>query len=151
MLKKNLLRSILFSSLLVAIVTNGNANEIELPSARPKPFVIKALPKKQINDQITRQTIHGEKGSIGLLTLKKGAVVPKHHHINEQFSFIFKGKGKFIFDNQYEVVLVEGEGIIIPANVPHAFEALEDNTLNMDFFSPRREDWINGTDNYYQK
>ena len=42
-----------------------------------------------------------------------------------------------------------GELFIIPAHVPHSAEALED-TVDIDFFAPRREDWINKTDDYFR-
>ncbi len=40
-----------------------------------------------------------------------------------------------------------GEILLIPAHVPHAAEALED-TVDFDFFAPRREDWIRKDDAY---
>ena len=42
-----------------------------------------------------------------------------------------------------------GEVLHIPSNVWHKAEALED-TLDMDVFSPPREDWLNHTDTYLQ-
>ena len=40
-----------------------------------------------------------------------------------------------------------GEVLLIPSNVPHMAVALED-TLDVDVFSPPREDWLAGTDAY---
>ena len=40
-----------------------------------------------------------------------------------------------------------GEMIFIPSGVPHAAVALED-TVDLDVFGPRREDWIAGDDRY---
>ncbi len=40
-----------------------------------------------------------------------------------------------------------GEVLVIPPNLPHAATALED-TLDVDVFSPPREDWLNKTDDY---
>jgi hypothetical protein len=34
--------------------------------------------------------------------------------------------------------------------VPHAAEALED-TVDIDFFAPRREEWIRGDDAYLRR
>jgi quercetin dioxygenase-like cupin family protein len=36
---------------------------------------------------------------------------------------------------------------VIPGNVPHRVEALEDSVV-FDVFAPRREDWIRGDDAY---
>jgi len=44
-------------------------------------------------------------------------------------------------------VVRAGEMIFIPSNAPHAAEALED-TVDLDIFSPRREDWIRKDDAY---
>jgi quercetin dioxygenase-like cupin family protein len=40
--------------------------------------------------------------------------------------------------------------LLIPANVPHAAEALED-TVDIDVFAPPREDWIKKTDAYLRR
>jgi len=41
----------------------------------------------------------------------------------------------------------EGQVLMIPSNVEHSAVALED-TLDMDVFSPFREDWLTGEDHY---
>jgi hypothetical protein len=46
-----------------------------------------------------------------------------------------------------EVVVKAGEVLCIPANMPHEAWALED-TLDLDVFTPPREDWLNKTDAY---
>ena len=43
-----------------------------------------------------------------------------------------------------------GEVVVIPSNVPHRALALED-TLDVDVFSPPREDWLKGTDAYLRR
>jgi len=43
-----------------------------------------------------------------------------------------------------------GEVLHLPSNVPHAAYALED-TLDVDVFSPPREDWLNKTDAYLRQ
>ena len=41
-----------------------------------------------------------------------------------------------------------GEVLHIPSNLPHKAEALED-TVDLDVFTPIRQDWLDGTDSYY--
>ena len=53
-------------------------------------------------------------------------------------------------DEKEEVVVKAGEVLRIPSNVPHKAEALED-TLDVDVFSPPREDWLNKTDSYLRR
>jgi quercetin dioxygenase-like cupin family protein len=76
-------------------------------------------------------------------------VVPKHHHHNEQLTYILEGALRFwIGEDGNEVIDVHaGEVLLIPGNVPHKAEALED-TLDVDVFSPPREDWLAKTDDY---
>jgi quercetin dioxygenase-like cupin family protein len=43
-----------------------------------------------------------------------------------------------------------GEVLHIPSHVPHRAEALED-TVDVDIFSPPREDWLAGSDAYLRE
>ena len=43
-----------------------------------------------------------------------------------------------------------GEVICIPGNVPHEAVALEDS-ICLDVFSPPRQDWLDGTDDYFRR
>jgi len=101
---------------------------------------------ERLSDRITRQMLNGEHATVARIFLARGAVVPRHAHLSEQFSLVLSGALKFIFDDR-EVLVCAGEMVFIPSNVPHAAEALED-TLDLDIFSPRREDWIRKDDAY---
>jgi quercetin dioxygenase-like cupin family protein len=113
-------------------------------------FELAKLPSKQLNDKITRGLFSGKNATIGYFTFAKGAIVPLHHHVNEQYTMILKGSVKVTIQGKVYIVKA-GEGIYIPSNVPHLFESLEDGTIDMDFFAPKRQDWINGTDSYFNK
>jgi quercetin dioxygenase-like cupin family protein len=109
----------------------------------------KTMEIEQLNDKLSRQMISGENATISQLLLKKGAVVPRHSHMNEQYSWIISGALKFVFDDR-EILVGEGEILLIPANVAHSAVALED-TVDVDIFAPRREDWIRKDDSYLRK
>jgi quercetin dioxygenase-like cupin family protein len=111
-------------------------------------FKFSTLPLKKLSAVLDRRMISGKEATIGYFVYKKGAIVPLHHHDNEQYSIITAGSVKVTIADKIYIVK-SGEGIIIPAGVPHKFEALEDNTIDIDFFSPKREDWINGTETYF--
>jgi len=111
-------------------------------------FALQDLKTDALTDKIERKTISGTDATFGYFVFKKGAVVPEHQHINEQYTFIVQGSVKVTI-NKTDYLLHAGEGLIIPPNVPHRFEALEDNTIDIDFFTPRRQDWLNGTDTYF--
>jgi quercetin dioxygenase-like cupin family protein len=104
---------------------------------------------EHLNDKLTRQMISGENATISQLVLKKGAAVPRHSHLNEQYSWIISGALKFVFDDR-EVLVGEGEILLIPANMAHSAVAMED-TVDVDIFAPRREDWIRKEDSYLRK
>lgn len=40
-----------------------------------------------------------------------------------------------------------GEVVVIPANLPHGAQMIG-KVVEMDLWSPRREDWLNKTDDY---
>ena len=49
-----------------------------------------------------------------------------------------------------ELVVAAGEVLHIPSNLPHKAEALED-TLDVDVFSPPRQDWLDKSDAYLRQ
>jgi quercetin dioxygenase-like cupin family protein len=102
---------------------------------------------EKLNAHISRQMMSGEDATLARIFIARGGIVPRHSHRSEQFSLIMSGALKFFFDDGETAVVQAGEIILIPAHVPHKAEALED-TVDIDFFAPRREDWINKTDAY---
>ena len=106
----------------------------------------KNVEREKLNELIDREMVVGDKLMLARVFLKKGAHVPKHQHHNEQVTYIMEGALKFAIDGK-EVVVKAGEVLCIPGNMPHEAGALED-TLDLDVFTPPREDWLNKTDAY---
>ena len=110
-----------------------------------------AIPPEQLNPLLSRQFVHGEQAMLSRIQLAKGCIVPRHSHPNEQIVFILSGNLRFSVGEEgaeQQVYDVRGgETLVIPGNVPHMAEALED-TDNLDIFAPPREDWITGNDAY---
>ena len=98
---------------------------------------------------ISRKIISGDKAMVAQVFLKKGAVVPEHHHESEQITYILEGALKFQIEGK-EIVVRKGEVLSIPSNVPHRAVALED-TLDLDIFSPIRVDWLTRNDEYLRR
>jgi unsaturated pyranuronate lyase len=105
-----------------------------------------SVPIEELNPLLGRHFIVGEKVMIARVLLKKGSVVPRHSHHNEQLTYILEGALKFLIDDK-EIVVRAGEVLCIPPNMPHEAEALED-TVDLDIFNPPREDWIEKRDEY---
>lgn len=104
---------------------------------------------EKMSDVISRKVISGEKAMVAQVFLKKDAVVPEHHHDNEQITYILEGALKFELEGR-EVVVRKGEVLHIPSNVPHRAVALED-TLDLDIFTPPRVDWLTKDDAYLRR
>ena len=107
------------------------------------------IPREKLNDLLDRRLVTGERIMLAHVYLKKGCVVPKHCHENEQLTYILEGALQFWLgeDQKEELVVRAGEVLVIPSNLPHKALALED-TLDVDVFSPPRQDWLDGTDAY---
>jgi quercetin dioxygenase-like cupin family protein len=107
------------------------------------------MPAEQLKPGLTRKLITGERMMIAHVHFKKGELVPKHSHENEQLTYILSGALRFWFgpNGEQELTVRAGEVVVIPSNLPHRAQALED-TLDVDVFCPPREDWLNGTDAY---
>ena len=110
------------------------------------------MPKESVTATLDRRLITGERIMLAHVYLKKGAIVPRHSHENEQITYILSGALRFwIGEDEREVIDVrEGEVLHIPSHVKHKAEALED-TLDVDIFSPPRQDWLDKTDDYLRR
>src|SRR2546421_202810 len=110
------------------------------------------MPKEQLTDSLARRFINGERIMLAHIYMNKGSVVPRHSHENEQITYVLSGAMRFLVgaDEQEEIIVRAGEVLHIPSNLPHQAEALED-TLDVDIFSPPRQDWIDKTDDYLRR
>ena len=102
---------------------------------------------EQLNPLLTRQFVTGDKSMFARIVLKKGCVVPRHSHPNEQITFITEGALRFDFDDGTSSTVNPGEILVIPGDLPHSATALAD-TVDFDVFTPPRQDWIDKNDSY---
>src|SRR5277367_2085692 len=116
------------------------------PKGKLRHIPWNSIPIEALNAQLGRQLIVGQDLMLARVLLKKGCIVPKHSHPNEQLTFIVEGALKFWIDGK-EIVVRPGEVLTIPPNMPHKAEALED-TVDIDIFYPPRADWMNKTNKY---
>ena len=110
------------------------------------------MPKEKVSETLDRRLITGDRIMISHVYLKKGSIVPRHSHENEQITYILEGGLRFWIgpDESQVIDVLAGEVLHIPSMVQHKAEALED-TLDVDVFSPPREDWLNKTDDYLRR
>ncbi|HVZ47847.1 MAG TPA: cupin domain-containing protein [Gemmatimonadaceae bacterium] len=105
-----------------------------------------------VSPMLSRKLLTGDRMMLAQVFLKKGCIVPRHQHENEQYTYILEGGLRFwIGEDEKQVVdVMAGEVLHIPSMVWHKAEALED-TLDLDVFDPPREDWLKKTDAYLRK
>ena len=109
-------------------------------------FVWGSEPIEPLNERIGRQMLNGDAMTLARITLAQGAVVPEHSHPNEQIATVLSGRVRFRLGDEERVVDALAS-VLIPGGVPHEVEALEDSVV-LDAFAPRREDWLRGDDAY---
>lgn len=121
----------------------------EQASSKLQHIRLQDMPVEHLNPLIDRQFVSGERSMLARIILRKGSIVPNHSHDNEQITYVLEGVLKFIIQDK-EIIVRSGEILVIPSNLPHSAEALED-TVDLDIFCPPRADWISGTDAYLRK
>jgi quercetin dioxygenase-like cupin family protein len=112
------------------------AEEPDMPNVQKLSW--KTQEVEQLSRNVSRQAILA--GTIAHLTIKRGGGAPQHSHANEELTAIVSGALKYVFDDG-EVIVAAGEVLVVPANLPHWVEALEDSEV-VFFFSPARDDWF---------
>lgn len=105
-----------------------------------------SIEMEQLGPLVARQVIHTENMTAAKIYLKKGAKVPEHKHYNEQLTILEKGRITFTVEG-VPAELTPGSALRTPPHKLHYVEALEDSVA-LDLFSPKREDWISGDDAY---
>ena len=110
------------------------------------------MPKEEVSDMLDRRLITCDRMMLTHVYLKKGAIVPQHSHENEQITYILEGGLRFWIgkDESQVIDVLPGEVLHIPSHVLHKAEALED-TVDVDIFSPPRQDWLDKTDDYLRQ
>jgi quercetin dioxygenase-like cupin family protein len=108
------------------------------------------MARERVTDKLERRIITGDRMMLTHVYLKKGCIVPRHQHENEQITYILEGALRFTLGEGEKVDVHAGEVLCIPSNLPHAAEALED-TLDVDIFDPPRKDWLDGSDHYLRR
>jgi unsaturated pyranuronate lyase len=108
----------------------------------PVLYQLDQQPIEQISPSVQRQYLVGAQSTFVKWTVKKGGVFPLHHHANEQITWITEGRCE-VSSQGKKFIMTAGTVMIIPPNTPHEFVCTED-TVDIDFFSPQRQDWIDG-------
>ncbi|MFI5312404.1 MAG: cupin domain-containing protein [Gemmatimonadales bacterium] len=109
---------------------------------------------EELSPMLSRKVLTAERSMIAQVFLKKGCVVPAHEHHNEQITYILEGGLRFWLGENADKApnapytdVMAGEVLLIPGGVRHQAHAIVD-TLDLDVFTPPRQDWLDGSDAY---
>jgi quercetin dioxygenase-like cupin family protein len=110
------------------------------------------IPMETVNPSMRRQIITGELMTVARIYLKDGFLVPMHSHHNEQITQVISGVLQFRLgkDGDETIDVGPGQVIVIPANLPHEARVIGD-VVETDMWAPRRDDWLNQTDDYLRQ
>jgi quercetin dioxygenase-like cupin family protein len=100
---------------------------------------INDIPEKILSPGIVGQYLHGNKCSFGWVTLKKGSILPVHHHPHEQVTCILEGELEMVIGGATKI-LTPGMVEVIPGGTPHSATVKKDSIV-IDVFSPVREEY----------
>jgi quercetin dioxygenase-like cupin family protein len=108
-----------------------------------------ALEEERLSETVSRQMVSGEKATLTRMTAKNGAEIPRHSHPNEEYMMVTSGALRYQFDDS-EMVVNAGDVLIVPPDVSHSIRVEGDASFFV-FFTPVREDWLRGEDQYLRR
>lgn len=102
-----------------------------------------------VNPKMKRKIITGDNLTIAKIKFENGFVVPQHAHVNEQITQVLEGRMHFWFgeNGETEMILDPGDSVVIPSNLPHKALMIGE-VLEIDTWAPRRDDWLDKSDDY---
>jgi quercetin dioxygenase-like cupin family protein len=107
------------------------------------------VPLETVNPKMQRKIVTGERMTVARIYFKDGFLVPLHSHEMEQITQVVSGTMRFRFgaDRSETLDVGPGEVVVIPSNLPHEALCVGD-VEEVDTWSPRRDDWLDKTDDY---
>ena len=111
----------------------------------------KSIEPEQLNESTSRKMVWGQNVMAVMIELAPNARVPLHDHVSEQMTMVQKGALFLSFPGKDDVELKFGDVLIIPSSQPHSAKSGPEGCTVMDVFSPVRQDFIDGSANYFGK
>jgi quercetin dioxygenase-like cupin family protein len=84
--------------------------------------------------------VYGEKSLLTRFHIKKGSLLPKHSHPQEQTGFMVSGKMELFIDEQ-GFIAEPGDTWSVKGDIEHWAKIFEDSVV-VEVFSPLREDYL---------
>lgn len=102
-----------------------------------------ATPWTDLGDGLRRKIVgHTPQLMSVLMQFDKGAVGSPHaHEVHDQIAYVVAGSFEATLDGEVRVLRV-GDAFIAPHHTSHGVVALEQDSMLLDQFSPRRDDYL---------
>lgn len=104
-------------------------------------FDVEEITGKALAEGVKIKAIPGEKMTMVIFSLSRGAIVPEHSHPQEQIGMVLKGSLELTIGEEQKVVK-KGDAWSIPSNVVHKGRCLEEETEIIEVFAPAREEYV---------
>ena len=111
-------------------------------SGKAKYVQFKETSFDTINEGIFRKQVYGDNIQQVRAIVKKGFIIPKHHHVSEQMSTVLKGSFKVTIHYEKknkEFIIKQGDVFFVPSNIPHTYLSLEDSEIQEVFYPVRMD------------
>jgi quercetin dioxygenase-like cupin family protein len=96
-----------------------------------------------VTPEYKRKVAVGEKLMMAQVSLEKGVITNPHSHFQEEIIHVIKGKWRMTLGAE-EIILEDNQTIVVPSNIEHSSEALEDTQAIV--FSSSRPEWLENND-----
>jgi quercetin dioxygenase-like cupin family protein len=102
-----------------------------------------ATPWTDLGDGLRRKMVgHTPQLMSVLMQFDKGAIgTPHAHDVHDQIAYVVAGSFEATVNGEVRVLRV-GDAFIAPHNTSHGVLALEQDSMLLDQFSPRRDDYL---------
>jgi quercetin dioxygenase-like cupin family protein len=102
-------------------------------------FDAESRPAREIRPGVTLRTTWLENMLLSNIDLLPNALIPPHHHPQEQISVILSGEVTMTIGGETRL-LKPGDMYLVPADVEHGGQAGADGAHMIDVFSPVRQE-----------
>jgi quercetin dioxygenase-like cupin family protein len=107
----------------------------------PAAYDWDSVTEEEVMDGVRRKVIAGEKAMLVMYFIKEGTEFPRHNHPHEQFAYILEGTFRMQCDDG-TFDLGPGSVMHVPSGVYHGGYAVGSDVVEVDIFSPIREDYL---------
>jgi quercetin dioxygenase-like cupin family protein len=105
--------------------------------AVPRWLELDEIETVQFAEGLTFRPVLGNGALVNFVEYEPNTVVPRHSHVEEQFTFVIDGEFEFECDGETRT-LRRGSVVHIPGGVPHAARTYDTTCFQIDVFSPPR-------------